>query len=127
MLEQVAKPRNASEERNLSNADRVISFNHATDYHRSTVSDQYLGGGLLGDQGWVAVNLMPKVRRGVFNIHVEEDGVLDRNLRSHGQLKECVNIGNGRRGAEGCCPLDGNTHPLPHDRLNIILGHHPWT
>src|ERR1017187_7979810 len=74
MLEQVAQPRNASEQWHLRNADRVAGLDYAADDNRAAVSHQNLRGGLLRDQGRVARDFMTKVGGRVFHVHVQEDG-----------------------------------------------------
>src|SRR5262249_51446085 len=97
VFEQVAQPRNASEQGHLLVVDGIAGLDHAADDHGSAIGDQHLRCRLLGHQGGVAIDLAPKVRSRVLHIYVEENGVLNRDLRSNGQTQERVDIG-GRGG-----------------------------
>src|SRR5271154_2291345 len=97
MLEQVAKVRNVSQERHLGYAQGVLRLNDATNHHRATIGDKHLRGGLLRDQFGVAADFHAEVRQGILHVHIEEDGSLRSDLRSHGQAKEGTYISGGWR------------------------------
>src|SRR5579862_3507565 len=123
VLEQVAQHRDAAQQRNLRDVDRVLRLDDAADHHRAAVGHQYLRGRLLRDQFGVALHFLTEVRRGVFHVHVQEDGVLRRDLRSHRQAQERVNVGHGRRTTQLRLRHDRYAHALPDQRLNVVLGH----
>src|ERR1700756_4351642 len=88
VLEQVAEERQTAEQRNLRDIDRVLGLNDAADHHCASIGHQHLGRSLLRDQFGVALYFLSEVRRGVFHVNVQEDGVLRCDLRSHRQAQE---------------------------------------
>ncbi len=127
MLEQVAQVRKVAQQRPLRDVDRVLRLNDAADHHRAAVGHQDLRGGLLRNQFRVALHFLTEVRRGVFHVDVQEDGVLRRDLRSHRQPQESVDVGHGRRTAQLRLRHDRHAHALLHQRLNVVLGYDPRT
>src|ERR1700689_1569769 len=97
VFEQVAQVGQVAEQRHLRDVDRVLRLNDATDHHRPAIGHQHLRGGLLRDQFRVALYFLTKVRRGVFHVDVQEDGVFRRDLRSYSQPQERVNVSHRRR------------------------------
>jgi len=62
MLEQVAQIRDAAQQWNLINTDRVLGLDDATNHYRPAVGDQDLRSCLLRDQRRVALHCVAKVR-----------------------------------------------------------------
>ena len=69
----------------------------------------------------VALHRASEVRRGVFHVHVQEDGAFRRDLRNHRQAQESVHVGDGRRPAQLRLGHDRHANALAHQRLNIVL------
>src|SRR5882762_11207839 len=61
-LEQVTQQRHIAEQRHLAHIDGVVGLDDATNHHRSAIGHQHLRGGLLCNQGGVALNGPTEVR-----------------------------------------------------------------
>src|SRR5262249_46905608 len=70
---------------------------------------------------------VPKVRRGIFDVHVQEDRVLRRDLRRHRQPQERVDVRHGWRTTQLGLRHDRHAHTLLHEGLNVVLGYHTRT
>src|SRR6266568_7900451 len=92
LLEQVAEPRNVTQNRRLRGADRIRRLDHSTDHHRATIGDQYLSGRLLGCKDGITVNGTAGLS--ILNIHGEKNSVVRSNLRRYGKPQNRVNEGN---------------------------------
>jgi len=82
-FEQVAEGRDVAQQRHLRDVDRVLSLDHTTDDNRTAIGDQNLRSRLLGDQSGVPLDGSSEVWRGIFHIHVQEDGAFGGDLRNH--------------------------------------------
>src|SRR5579862_4772163 len=122
VLEQVAQHRDAAQQRNLRDVDRVLRLDDAADHHRAAVGHQYLRGRLLRDQFGVALNLLTEVRRGVLHVDVQEDRVFRSDLRSYRQPQESINVSHGRRTTQLRLRHDRHAHTLFHQGLDVVLG-----
>src|SRR5262249_27967753 len=127
VFEQVAEVRDISEQWHLRNVERVGGLDDAADHDRAAICDQDLSGRLLGNQGRVAIDRFAEIRRRVFHVHVQEDRAFRRDLRSHSQAQERVDIGNSWRTAQLSLRNDWYAHALFYDGLDVVLRDHART
>ncbi len=125
VLEQVAKYRDAAEQRNLGNGHVVVYLDHATDGDGLSVVDQHLRGGLLSLQRRVQLRTgdAAEVRHGVLNINVEEDGLFRCDLRCNRKPQEGVNVSYGWRSTQLGLRDYRDSGTLFHQRGDIVLRH----